>query len=87
MTSNVRAPVNDVAKLIVALKVRFLDLLSQAERREQSELMIEMCETELARLLDLKRNPGSANLSDWLDLEIGQLTERVRWFKGLGERV
>ena len=87
MTSNVRAPVNDVAKLIVALKVRFLDLLSQAERREQSELMIEMCETELARLLDLRRDPSSANLSDWLDLEIGQLTERVRWFKGLGERV
>ena len=29
MTSGIRAPVNDVSKLIIALKMRFLDLLER----------------------------------------------------------
>ena len=37
MTSNVRAPVNDVSKLVVALKLRFLHLLNTEYRIAQIE--------------------------------------------------
>ncbi len=87
MTSKVRAPVNDVSKLVIALKMRFLHLLEADERREQAELMAEICETELARLEDLRRTNGNAHLADWLDLEIAQTGERLAWFRALGERV
>ncbi|MFQ5956096.1 MAG: hypothetical protein ACE5JZ_13610, partial [Kiloniellales bacterium] len=50
MRSGVRAPSTDVGKLVVALKMRFLHLLDDDARRDQFELMIEMCENELARL-------------------------------------
>jgi DNA-binding PadR family transcriptional regulator len=86
MTSAVRAPINDVSKLVIALKMRFLDLLPPAQRREQSEMMTEMCETELARLQDLRSANGSGNLAAWLDLEIAQLSERLAWFESLGKR-
>lgn len=83
MTSHVRAPVNDVSRLVVALKMRFLHLLDGPARAEQSTMLVEMCETELARLEDLKTRYGSGQLGDWLTLEIGQIRDRLAWFRGL----
>ena len=85
MTSNVRAPVNDVSKLVIALKIRFLHLIPAEDRREQVEMLIEMCEVELARLDELRRNYAQPLLADWLDLEIAQLTDRLAWFRALDE--
>ncbi len=86
MTSNVRAPANDVSKLVIALKIRFLDLLDAADREEQAVLLIEMCETELARLKDLQASYGTGPLGDWLGLEIAQVTQRLDWFQALQTR-
>jgi DNA-binding PadR family transcriptional regulator len=83
MTSHVRAPVNDVSRLVVALKMRFLHLLDAEAQAEQSALLVEMCETELARLEDLTTRYGSGKLADWLSLEIRHLRERLDWFRGL----
>lgn len=83
MTSNVRAPANEVSKLVIALKVRFLDLLDAADREEQALLLVEMCATELARLQDLRSAHASGHLGDWLDLEIAQVKQRLAWFQGL----
>lgn len=83
MTSNVRAPVNDVSKLVVALKMRFLHLLDDAARDDQSAMLVEMCETELARLEDLASRYDSGFLRDWLALEIDQLKQRLDWFHSL----
>ena len=85
MTSHVRAPVNDVSRLVVALKMRFLHLLDRAARAEQSAMLVEMCETELARLEDLKTRYNSGRLGDWLALEIGQIEDRLAWFRALVE--
>lgn len=83
MTSHVRAPINDVSRLVVALKMRFLHLLDADAQAEQSSTLVEMCETELARLEDLKARYGSGRLADWLTLEIGHLRTRLEWFRSL----
>jgi hypothetical protein len=83
MTSNVRAPVNDVSKLVVALKMRFLHLLPEEDRADQADMLMEMCETELARLVQLRGEYSQGRLADWLDLEIAQLKERLDWFARL----
>jgi Putative AphA-like transcriptional regulator len=83
MTSQVRAPVNDVSRLVIALKLRFLHLLDDAARTEQSDLLVEMCESELARLESLKKRFGEAELDAWLTLEIDLIERRLAWFREL----
>ncbi len=85
MTSNLRAPISDINKLIITLKMRFLHLIEPAERRLQAEIMIEMCERQLARMTELRGHhidaPG--HLSAWLDHEIDQTRARLEWFRNL----
>ena len=83
MTSHVRAPVNDVSKLVIALKMRFMHLLPEEDRRDQAEMLTEMCEVELARLRELRGGYDQEPLAQWLDLEIGQLQDRLAWFQAL----
>ncbi len=83
MTSNVRAPVNDVSKLVIALKMRFMHLLSEDDKRDQVDMLSEMCEVELARLRELRGGYDREPLAQWLDLEIAQLNERFDWFRNL----
>jgi hypothetical protein len=85
MTSSVRAPVSDINKLIITLKMRFLHLLEPAERRLQAEIMIEMCERQLVRLTELRGHHQAApgHLPGWLDHEIDQTRERLEWFRNL----
>lgn len=83
MTSNVRAPVNDVSRLVIALKLRFLHLLDGDDRVDQIEMLSEMCETELARLEQLKSLQPAGRFADWLGFEIGQLQARLDWFENL----
>ena len=85
MTSNLRAPVSDINKLIITLKMRFLHLIEPAERRLQAEIMIEMCERQLARMTELRGHHVDApgHLSAWLDHEIDQTRERLEWFRNL----
>ncbi len=83
MTSNVRTPVNEVSKLVIALKMRFLHLLSEEDSRDQADMLSEMCETELARLNELRGGYRKEPLAQWLDLEIAQLQQRLDWFETL----
>jgi hypothetical protein len=85
MTSSLRAPVSDINKLIITLKMRFLHLLAPAERRLQAEIMIEMCERQLARLTELSDHHEDApgHLPSWLDHETDQTRERLDWFRDL----
>lgn len=81
LAANVRPQVSDLNKLIVALKMRFLHLMDPAEQRVQAELLHEICERELARLIDLREHHGleAGYLRDWLDLEIAQSQARMDW--------
>ncbi len=85
MTSNLRAPVSDINKLIITLKMRFLHLIEPAERRLQAEIMIEMCERQLARMTELRGHHGNdpGHLAAWLDHEIDQTRARLEWFRNL----
>lgn len=83
LTSRVRAPMTDLTRMVVALKLRFLHLLSLDDQRTQFEGLIELATAELARLTDLRRHdagPGAA-LGDWLDHELSQTEERRRWYQ------
>ncbi len=85
LTSNLRAPVSDINKLIITLKMRFLHLLEPADRRLQAEILIEMCERQLARLTELRGRHEDApgHLPSWLDHETDQTRERLDWFRNL----
>lgn len=87
MTSNVRGLANDLSRLVIALKMRFLPLLPENDRHEQAEILAEACESELARLKDLRQSYGSGFLAQWLDHEIAEATERHDWFTALDGRV
>lgn len=90
MRARVRAPSSDdLNKLVITLKLRFLHLLDPAEQREQAEQLVELFETELARLEDLRRSyegePG--HLISWLDHDIDQVRNRLDWFQALFDRL
>ncbi len=83
LTANVRAAATELNKLIVALKFRFLHLLDIGDQRAQADLLVEVCENELARLEDLRRNHSedSGYLIRWLDHDIGLLESRLAWLE------
>lgn len=89
LSAPVRGPINDLTKLVIALKMRFLHLLDSEGRRAQADMLIEICEAELARLRDLRAHHGedSGDLQAWVDHELGQVRERLAWFQALRERL
>ncbi len=86
MRARVRAPGGDVGRLVLALKLRFLDLLSAEDRAEQVELMADAHRQERARLADLRRHAADGPLAQWLDLEIAQIDQRLAWIEGVGAK-
>jgi DNA-binding PadR family transcriptional regulator len=89
LRSPIRGPINDVNKLIIALKMWFLHLLPSPDQRVQVDMLMEICDGELARLQDLREHhpdePGS--LIAWIDHDIGQLRQRLDWFRSLRDKV
>jgi DNA-binding PadR family transcriptional regulator len=89
LAANLRGPLGEFNKLVIALKLRFLPLLDPAARRLQAELLAEICERELTRLNDLRRHyDGRAgHLIDWLDHDIAQVEQRLGGFRSLQDRL
>ena len=85
LTTNVRSPVNEINKLIIALKMRFLHVLPPDDQRNQADILIEMCERELARLRAIQEHNADApgHLGSWLVHDIGQTQARLDWFQDL----
>ena len=82
MTANLRGPMGEVNKLIVALKLHFLDQLGPEQQRQQLEMLMEVCDRELVRLNDLRSHHKNSDspLIPWLDHEIGEAQARRDWF-------
>ena len=84
-----RGPIGEVNKLIIALKLMFLDVLDLEDRIAQVEMLAETFEQELARLGNLREHltdrPGL--LLDWLDHDIEQVEQRIAWFHRLLQRL
>ena len=89
LAANVRAPVSDINKLIIALKMRFLHLLPSDEQRLQAEVLAELSARELARLSELRAHHAGAagHLIAWLDQEIAQVERRHAFFQTLVDRL
>ena len=85
LSAAVRPPFNDLNKVVVALKMRFLHVLDDAARRDQTDLLVEACRTELARLVDLRaaHQGEDGHLIDWLDHDIGLVESRLAWIEDL----
>jgi hypothetical protein len=83
LAAPVRAPYNDLNRLVVALKMRFLDLLTPEERRRQADILTAAGETELARLRDLaaEDRPGETSFNAWLAQEIALVETRLSWLR------
>lgn len=90
LTARLR-PGSDLSKLIIALKMRFLDLLEAKDQRAQADLLIEMVEGELDRLLDLRGafagDGDGCHLLDWLDHDIRLLEARLAWLEEFRARL
>jgi len=74
------------AKLLMALKMRFLHLLDADERAVQHELIADALEGELARLLDLRGRMADEHpdFLAWLDRDIDRARAELAWFNGQG---
>ncbi len=85
MTASLRPQINDINKLIIAVKVRFLHLLDEQQQLIQAEILQEIFERELARLLDLRQSEASdsGHWVEWLDLEMALTQRRLEWARGL----
>ena len=83
LKSRVRAPMTDLSKMVVALKLRYFHLLEPSQRRAQIEMLIELSTAELARLRDLRQQHDAADdlLGDWLAQDIGQTEQRIVWYR------
>lgn len=89
LTARLR-PTSDLSKLVVALKIRFLDLLDPPERAHQVDLLIEGVESELSRLMDLRGTDiieGGKALAAWLDHDISLLESRLAWLEDFRSRL
>lgn len=85
LTANLRGPIGEFNKLVIALKMRFLQLLEREAQLAQAELLLEVCERELTRLTDLRGHHAAEGgpLVAWLDHDIGQVEARLAWFREL----
>ena len=83
LSSSIRPPLNDVNKLILALKMRYLHVLDAQGQRDQIDMMIEACRTELARLVDLRGHHAGedGDLVTWLDHDIDLVEIRLQWLE------
>lgn len=91
LTARLR-PTGDLSKLVVALKMRFLHLLEATDRRDQIELLIEVVEGELNRLVDLRGHAAGEDGADsplvaWLDHDTTQLEERLAWLEDFSAKL
>jgi hypothetical protein len=83
------APLGELAKLIVTLKVRFLHLLPAERQRAVVADLIGLYEREIARLSGLRGDHAgeSGHLAAWLEHDVDQYRRRLGWFRDLAARL
>ncbi len=85
MTSNLRAPVTDMSKLIIAIKMRLLHLSDSKTQAIQISLLVDIYERQLARLLELKQDysTNKGQFVGWLDLDIKHTAEQLKTYEDM----
>jgi len=83
LSAPLRSPSNDLSRLVLALKLRFLHFLPLEEQRLQLEALAEAAERELTRLDAMAAETAQGGLfAEWLDQERAQARSRAAWLRG-----
>jgi DNA-binding PadR family transcriptional regulator len=84
LKSGLRGPSIEVTHLVLALKLRFLLLLDEADRAEQLALVREWIASEILRFEELRLGHGdrSPAFCRWLDGEIALAKQRLKQMTG-----
>lgn len=87
LTAALRAPAGPFLRLFLALKLRFLHLLSAEEQRAQMALIAAWYRAELERIEALRDRHGSSSglFLGWLDLQAAQIRAQLDWLRKLAE--
>lgn len=82
LQAQLRAPVNDLSRLALLLKLRFLHHLPAAGQQTQLAIMAESLENERARLEELLRHHSAPGLlAEWLAHDIAVVSDRIQWLR------
>ncbi len=76
----VRGPMTDLSKMVVALKLRFLELLPPEDRAAQLDQLVELAESEIARLKDLVARGADGLMGEWLAQDIAEAERWRDWY-------
>ena len=89
LSANLRNTLDDLSRLVFALKLRFLHVLEPAVAREQIDRMIEISTTDKARRAETKARYGHepGHFGAWLDADIDRAEDRVAWLTALKARL
>ena len=81
LVANIRSGSSDLNELVIALKFRFIHHLTKIKQLNQINLIIEVCEIELARFEDLHdyHNSDPGHITGWLKHDINRLKTRLEW--------
>lgn len=82
MSAQLRAPINDVGRLVLLLKLRFLPLLPTEVQEDQLDLLGDVIQTERARAADLAKEYGNGAMAEWIAMDIEQAERRLEWLDG-----
>lgn len=87
LSANLRNTLDDLSRLVFALKLRFLHVLEPAVAREQIDRLIKISKADRARRADTKARYGHepGYFSAWLDADIDRANDRVAWLSALKE--
>ena len=85
LQTSIRPGASDLNRLVIALKLRFIDVLDAEGRQDQLEGLKQMYEGELIRLQDLSCHAEWSDglLPDWLSFELDMISRRIAWCDGL----
>ena len=81
LKAQLRSPVNDMNRLALMLKLRFLHHLPEAERQGQLMLMADALESERVRLEELRQRAEPGLFRDWLEHDIALVGDRISWLR------
>ncbi len=81
MAALVRAPLNDISRLVLILKLRFLPLLGAESQEDQLDMIADLVRTERARLDELAHEYSERPMAEWLAFDIEQADRRLAWLE------
>jgi hypothetical protein len=89
LTAKLRPASNELNKLVMVLKFRFLHLLEPNEQRGQVDLVIDALEGEMARLESLRAHhvDDQGFVVPWLDHDMDLIQARIDWLGAFRRRV